>query len=665
MINYRTLTAEEIVILESRGCSSEQWNSVFVAHEFDPKWCRNVEFSGIVKIGRLGKEQFSISGMPKRSSITDAVLHNCTLGHDCYIRNVTSGIANYEIGDSVFIENVRLIAVDCETTFANGVKVPVMNEQGGREIPMFTGLTAQIAYLLAFYRHRPLLIASLLAFIEKQVDSVRSTTGKIGSNTRIINCEQITNAHIGSHAQLVGVRRLNNATLNCSEHASIELGVGVIADSVIINGNSRIVDGAIVDTCFIGEGCDLAKHFSAEKSLFFANFIGHHGEAFGIFAGPHTATHHKSTLLISAYMSFLNAGSGSNQSNHMYKLGPLHQGVIDRGSKTSSDSYVLWPAHIGAFTLIMGRHMNHPDIRELPYSYLIENNGESLLIPGVNFKSVGTIRDADKWPTRDKRVTTSDTITYDLLTPYTIGQMKKGYDVLKKLLEGARHNERQLHYNGTVIPVSAAEKGMEYYRLGIIKYVGNILAQRLFDGEYRSIEHVREILRKQGNIGSGNWRDMAGMTAPEEFVEALLPAIESGEIDSIAAIHEQFESINSKYREYSWQWCATQIEEYLSVKIDSITVADLEKLLLQWITATKLLDGYFLEDAEKEFASRTRISFGIDGDQDVRDRDFDAVRGTVESNSFISKIHTHHASKTGIYDLVISKLRSLPAEGVL
>ena len=24
----------------------------------------------------------------------------------------------------------------------------------------------------------------------------------------------------------------------------------------------------------------------------------------------------------------MNAGSGSNQSNHMYKLGPIHQGII-------------------------------------------------------------------------------------------------------------------------------------------------------------------------------------------------------------------------------------------------------------------------------------------------------------------------------------------------
>ena len=30
----------------------------------------------------------------------------------------------------------------------------------------------------------------------------------------------------------------------------------------------------------------------------------------------------------------------------MYKLGPIHQGILERGAKTSSDSYILWPSRI-------------------------------------------------------------------------------------------------------------------------------------------------------------------------------------------------------------------------------------------------------------------------------------------------------------------------------
>ena len=99
----------------------------------------------------------------------------------------------------------------------------------------------------------------------------------------------------------------------------------------------------------------------------------------------------------------MNAGSGSNQSNHMYKLGPIHQGIMERGSKTTSDSYLLWPARIGPFTLVVGRHYKNLDTSSLPFSYLIESNDDSILVPGINLRSVGTIRDAQKWPLSDGR----------------------------------------------------------------------------------------------------------------------------------------------------------------------------------------------------------------------------------------------------------------------
>ena len=106
----------------------------------------------------------------------------------------------------------------------------------------------------------------------------------------------------------------------------------------------------------------------------------------------------------------------------MYKLGPVHQGVVERGSKTASDSYMLWPAKVGAFTVVMGRHYRNSDTSDLPFSYLIEHEDESILVPGVNLRSVGTVRDARKWPRRDRRKNPNklDYLNFKLLSPYTI-----------------------------------------------------------------------------------------------------------------------------------------------------------------------------------------------------------------------------------------------------
>ena len=117
---------------------------------------------------------------------------------------------------------------------------------------------------------------------------------------------------------------------------------------------ARVEDGAVVHLLFVGQASSLSHLFSAHDSLFFANCACENGEAAAIFGGPYTVTMHKSSLLIAGMFSFLNAGSGSNQSNHMYKLGPIHQGVVERGSKTTSDSYILWPARIGPFSLVNG-----------------------------------------------------------------------------------------------------------------------------------------------------------------------------------------------------------------------------------------------------------------------------------------------------------------------
>lgn len=150
--------------------------------------------------------------------------------------------------------------------------------------------------------------------------------------------------------------------------------------------------------CFVGEGVVIENGFSAENSLFFANSHLNHGEACAVFAGPYTVSHHRSTLLIAGYFSFFNAGSGANQSNHMYKSGPVHQGVHLRGCKFGSDAYVLLPASTGAFTIVTGRHYNHHDTERMPFSYLVEEAGDSVLLPAVNIRSCGTARDIDKAP---------------------------------------------------------------------------------------------------------------------------------------------------------------------------------------------------------------------------------------------------------------------------
>ena len=114
-----------------------------------------------------------------------------------------------------------------------------------------------------------------------------------------------------------------------------------------------------------------------------------------IFAGPFTVTHHKSTLLIAGMFSFMNAVQDLTRVIICISWQSVRS--IGRGAKTLR-IHISFALHVfGAFSLVMGRHVNHPDTSDLPFSYLIEDKNTTYLVAGVNLRSVGTIRDGRKW----------------------------------------------------------------------------------------------------------------------------------------------------------------------------------------------------------------------------------------------------------------------------
>ena len=272
-------------------------------------------------------------GIKKHSGLRHVTLHNVTVGDNCCIENIQNYIANYEIGHDTFIENVDIILVDGLSRFGNSVEVSVLNETGGREVLISDKLSAHQAYIMALYRHRPELIARMKEITDFYSNKHASATGSIGSHVMILNTGSIKNVRIGDYCHICGTCRLYNGSVNSNEYAPVHIGHGVICDNFIISSGSHVDDGAMLTRCFIGQACKLGHNYSASDSLFFSNCQGENGEACAIFAGPYTVTHHKSTLLIAGMFSFMNAGSGSNQSNHMYKLGPIHQGTLERGAK--------------------------------------------------------------------------------------------------------------------------------------------------------------------------------------------------------------------------------------------------------------------------------------------------------------------------------------------
>ena len=659
-MNYRSLTSAEISQLEAQGCKAYNWAEVEVAEDFDARFVRHANFSGHNRLGVFRREIELPGGLHVHSGIYNATLHNCEVGDDAHLYNIHNYIANYSIGHNTCIENVNAILVDGRTTFGNGVRVPVMNEGGGREIPIFNELSASLAYILTLYRHRPQMIRELERMIDAYAEEQASDHGFIGDHVRILNCGSIKNVRIGDFAELSGVSRLKNGTVNSNEAAPVRLGSGVKCTDFIIASGVEIGDSTLVDKCFVGQGCIFDKHYSAGESLFFSNCQGMHGEACAIFAGPYTVTHHKSTLLIAGMFSFLNAGSGSNQSNHMYKLGPIHQGIAERGAKTTSDSYLLWPSKVGAFSLVMGRHTHHADTSDLPFSYLIENNSESYLVPGANLRTVGTIRDAQKWPKRDNRKDPHklDLINFNLLSPYTVQKMWRGREVLNELQALSGENTEVYGYKNCKIRNTSLRHGRELYTIGIQKFLGNSLISRLEQSEWKSLAEVRRALMPDSETGIGTWVDLAGLIAPRSEVTRLADETEKGLL-SLEDIQHRMEQMHANYYSYEWTWALDKLEQVWGCKVEDVSLEKLRKTVEEWREAVVKLDRMVYDDARKEFDLNSQTGFGVDGDKEQAVADFEEVRGSFESNSFVKAVLEHIERKTALGEKILAQLSKL------
>ena len=640
---FRKLTFDEIGILKQRGCTAQDWNSISVNDPFATKAMRNVDFFGNVEIGDLSGTKKLPGGIEKGCGIVNSQIANCTIGDHCLITNVPT-LANYDIMDNVIIENCKFIITEGNSGFGNGVELDVLNESGGRTLPIFDILSSQIAYLLVNYRHETLFTEKLLSIITDYTNSKISDRGIIGSGSVIRNSGIIKNVSFGECSNIDNITHLEEGTVASTKEAPTQIGDGVIAKEFIIQSGSKIDGGALIDRCFIGQSVKIGKQYSAENSVFFANSEGFHGEACSVFGGPYTVTHHKSTLLIAGLFSFYNAGSGTNQSNHMYKLGPIHQGVLERGSKTGSFSYMLWPSRVGAFSVVTGKHTSNFDGSDFPFSYITEEDGKPQLTPAMNLFTVGTRRDSVKWPARDRRKDPKkyDLIHFELFNPYTVGKMDKGLALLRSLSENTPKEQEYVHHKGCHIKRLMLKTCSKYYDMAIKIYIGNELIKRL--GNPKSISELKTGLFSV-DTKSDNWKDLSGMLISESDLNKMIDQVKGEKVKSVHDLSQALKDIFDSYTEESWRWVCHLIENRYDIKVSEITQEHLLKIVSDWESASVKFNNMILKDASKEFDRNSRIAYGIDSDdEDIIAADFEAVRGSYDENSFVNGLFKENES---------------------
>lgn len=586
----RRFTEQEIAQLTAAGCSAEDWNNVQVADDFDVKYVKNVSFYGFVNVGSNQGTREVSPGFRKHCGLYNATLRNVTIGDNCLIENVRGYIHNYYIGNDCFISNVHNIETTEDASFGEGTVISVLNEVGDGNVMIFEGLSSQLASLMVKYEHDKIFTRKIRKVVTNYIAERRkkTTTGTINTHVRIINTGEIKNCHIGSQSHVEGAQRLCECTIKSMPEAPVYIGTGVICINTVIYNGSVINNNAKLEGCYVGESCKIVDGFTAESSLFFANNHMSNGEACAAFCGPFSASHHKSSLLIGTQLSFYNAGSNTNFSNHAYKMGPMHWGVLERGTKTASGSYILLPAHIGTFSVCLGKLMHHPDTRKLPFSYLIAYGDDMYIIPGRNLTTVGLYRDIRKWPKRDKRPqhARNSIINFDWLSPFSVGSIM----VAKRTLEALRDlsgDVENYNYHNYIIKNSSLKKGIKYYDIALRLYMGAVLKRHRLEPP-------------KSDVGTGKWSDLSGLLIPLSEEMRIVESIKSGTLDDLVDIREEFARANDNYTEYRWAWSYRLIREYYGIEGD-ISPTHAEQIEQDYVTARRAWIAEIRKDAQKEY----------------------------------------------------------------
>lgn len=547
----RTLTPSEITRLEENRCHAEDWQKIIVGENFSADRLYDVQFIGECSIGSNSDTVTTDMGFELPTGIRHARIINSTIGDNTLVENVSAFICNADIGDNCIVNNVSVIQTTEGTTFGQGNTISVMNEAGEGNVVLYSGLTSQIAALTvlppclgeqyddgdATIEARRQAKDAVRRMVMEEVMSRMPKRTLIEDNVRITDTIEITNSWITQWTEVRGAQRISETTLWSRQDNSVFVGAGAILDGCIVTLGSSVSNNAIAKNCFIGENSTLTDGFSATDSLFFANSYMANGEACAAFCGPFSVSHHKSTLLIGGMYSFYNAGSGTNFSNHAYKMGPIHYGIMERGAKTASGAHILWPAHIGAFTMCMGKIATHPDTSALPFSYVIGDGTDTYIVPARNIATVGTYRDAAKWPRRDMRPQGSrrSMVDTEWLNPSTMTKVVEAKVTLEALRDQKGAREVYETADGSLIKRSALEKGISLYTLAIKLYLDRHLQGADEEADYNTSfddTPASQTFGRPLSRGASLFADLSGMQISNASVMRIVDAITSGDIDT-------------------------------------------------------------------------------------------------------------------------------------
>ncbi len=525
---YRKLTAAEVERLQQLGNCADDWSAIEVADQFCADCLCHNTFDGPVHLGAIAKERVTRGELTLREGIYNSTLANVTIGDHPAIHNVRM-LSGYTLGREVVLFNID--EMTCTADPRSVAWLEPMNENGGRRLLPFSGMTIGDAYLWARYRGHKVLMDRLEDFTYASLATPEGAYGTIGDCCTVKNTKALRNVTLRSAADdrttVDGCILLSDGIVGygCTvEH-------GVIAARFLLGEHVHLEFGLRLNDTVVGDNSTLAR-CEVGNSIIFPAHEQHHNNSF---------------LIAGLVMGQSNiAAGGTIGSNHNSRTAD-NELAAGRGFWPGLCCSFKHSSRFASYCLLA--KADYPAELDIKLPFALVNNNVSLdrleVMPAYwwMYNMYAMDRNSKKFAKRDKRVKRAQNIEFDNLAPDTAEEMLHGMELLRGWMatadadgtvyaDGMEKGKRR-----TVI--LKAREGMRAYEEMLVYY-----AMKYLTAEYGQSLPPASLGDAQRTT---KWVNLGGQLVANDDMEQLIADVENGGIGSWQALNSRLDELWKQY----------------------------------------------------------------------------------------------------------------------
>ncbi len=659
----RHLSKAEVSILISNGNHADQWDDIYVFGNFNAKVIRNCRFFGFVIIGSFDKEITARNSFYLPPGIYNSTLGNCIIKSNVTI-NALLYANYYKIEDNSVIHNVGEMSACAYSQFDQKDRdshykwINLINENGGRAVLPFIGMTTADAFLWAKYKADHELQMRLIELTDQACLPLSEKIRTIGHNSQIRNVNCISDTTIEPFTIVNSAAKIANSSIRSTESEHTFIGAGVQINDSIIGFGNHIDSGTQLDSVITGNVVSLHQTARISHSFIGDNSVIGCCEIANSLIFPSHGQHHNNSFLIAAMIGGQsNIAAGAT-------IGSNHNSRTNDGELWAARGF--WPGLCTSFkhnsrfaSYCLSVKSDYPFELDIPFPFsliLNDTTANSLLIfPAFYFTNnmYSFIRNKSKFTKRDKRIIREQNIEHDPLAPDTIEEIFKAISILEKsvALEWyTSHKQeipedpeclkkgKQLLSAENDIPDLVIKGAFEKSdRPVIIKNPS--LAWHSYQSviQWYCISTIAQYVDRTGNLSlknqiperKRNWINAGGQIISREDFKSIIDIIKSDRSISWDTVHQLFDKyfeIYSRDKFFHALGCLAAIE---SVDEPDFGYLQIKDALKKSINSCKQLPFLIEKSRQKDYSDHFR-TFVYDSKEEMN-----AVLGEFEKDSVI------------------------------